>query len=205
MSTNFTPAILSQSLTWDAYLKLTIEIIETEPKPAIYKDERMLKYTADNLARMKKVLEVINLESKLYNQLNELKEDWTWVCITEPWCGDAAQIVPALHVIASCSERIQFKIILRDSNLEIMDKYLTNGGRSIPKLICLKTETLEEIGTWGPRPAVIQQIVNENKDNPDLSFGEKVRMIHSWYETDKTVSLQKEFIDLIKNWKDVRL
>jgi hypothetical protein len=86
-----------------------------------------------------------------------------------------------------------------------MDKYLTNGGRSIPKLICLKTETLEEIGTWGPRPAVIQQIVNENKDNPDLSFGEKVRMIHSWYETDKTITLQKEFIDLIKNWKDIRL
>jgi hypothetical protein len=81
-----------------------------------------------------------------------------------------------------------------------MTAYLTNGSRSIPKLICLNANTLEQLGTWGPRPAELQKIVIENKDNPDLSFGAKVRMVHDWYAEDKTLSIQDEFIDLIKKW-----
>jgi hypothetical protein len=81
-----------------------------------------------------------------------------------------------------------------------LSAYLTNGSRSIPKLICLRADTLEELGTWGPRPAALQKIVIENKDNPDMSFGAKVRMVHDWYGNDKTMSIQSEFIDLVKKW-----
>jgi hypothetical protein len=82
----------------------------------------------------------------------------------------------------------------------VLDHYVTGGSRSIPKLICLRTDTLEEIGTWGPRPAVLQKIVMDNKDRTDISFGDKVRMIHAWYGEDMTRSIQEEFIDLVKIW-----
>jgi hypothetical protein len=82
----------------------------------------------------------------------------------------------------------------------VLDHYVTGGSRSIPKLICLRTDTLEEIGTWGPRPAVLQKIVMDNKDRTDISFGDKVRMIHAWYGEDMTRAIQEEFIDLVKIW-----
>ena len=33
--------------------------------------------------------------------------------------------------------RVDLRIILRDENTELMDEFLTNGGRSIPKLVRL--------------------------------------------------------------------
>ena len=39
-------------------------------------------------------------------------------------------------------ENIELKIVLRDENEELMNEFLTNGSRSIPKLIVLD-ENLE--------------------------------------------------------------
>jgi hypothetical protein len=126
--------------------------------------------------------------------------DLIWLVLTEPWCGDASQVVPVLYTIASCSEHISFRILQSDAHPDVMSAYLTDGSRSIPKLICLKADTLEELGTWGPRPANLQKIVLENKDDASLSFGAKVRMVHDWYNEDKTASIQDEFIDLVRKW-----
>ena len=40
-----------------------------------------------------------------------------------------------------------------------MDHYLTNGGRSIPKLVVLRAADLTELTTWGPRPAEAQELL----------------------------------------------
>ena len=193
-------SVLHQTISWPEYYAIAKGYIESDEKPELYRNEKMLRYTADNIRRMDHVLQAINIESKLYNLLTSMQTDLTWVVLTSPWCGDASQVVPVLYTIASCSERIAYRILMSDEHPEIMNAYLTDGSQSIPKLICLKTETLEELGTWGPRPAALQQIVLENKDRSDISFGAKVRMVHDWYANDKTQSIQEEFIDLVKNW-----
>jgi hypothetical protein len=197
----FTPTILEQTLTWEQYMALIKSYIGSDDKPELYKAEKMHRYTVANLERMESVLTHINIESKLYNLLSNLSQRWTWVVLAEPWCGDVSQIIPALYTIASCSDQITFRILQSDSHPQVLDQYLTGESRSIPILICLDSDTYEEIGKWGPRPKVLQDVVKANKDRTDISFGDKVRMIHSWYESDKTKAIQEEFIDLIKIWK----
>lgn len=195
-----TKDILSQTMSWEQYYALVKQYVEGPDRPELYQQEKMLRYTADNLKRMDHVLFTINIESKLYNQLSSVKERWTWVVLAEPWCGDVSQEIGALYTFSTCSERIDFRILQSDAHPAVLDHYTTGGSRSIPKLICLLTETGEELGTWGPRPQALQQIVMANKDRTDITFGDKVRMIHAWYAQDATRSIQEEFIDLVKKW-----
>ena len=58
-----------------------------------------------------------------------------WLIITEGWCGDAAQCIPTIEKIAAESKNIETHYVLRDENLDLIDEYLTNNARSIPKLI----------------------------------------------------------------------
>jgi len=196
-----TAAKLQESLTYLEYIELTKSIINNVSPSAPYDNEKMLKYTEANLERMQRVSNNISIDQKLYNLLTSVTDRWIWVIITEPWCGDAAQIVPALCAFADVNSNIETKLILRDTNLDLMDAYLTEGGRSIPKLICLHQDTMEEIGTWGPRPQQIQVMVDKFKSYTTTSFGQKVRQIHQWYDDNKSAVLQEEFIALLQDWK----
>jgi len=196
-----TAAQLQESLTYLEYIELTKSIINNVSPSAPYDNEKMLKYTEANLERMQRVSNNISIDQKLYNLLTSVTDRWIWVIITEPWCGDAAQIVPALCAFAEVNSNIETKLILRDTNLDLIDAYLTEGGRSIPKLICLHQDTMEEIGTWGPRPQQIQVMVDKFKSDTTTSFGQKVRQIHQWYDDNKSAVLQEEFIALLQDWK----
>lgn len=90
------------------------------------------------------------------------------------------------------------KIILRDDNPEIMDQFLTNGSRSIPVFLLIRKDTLDVIGTWGPRPDPAQQIMREAKLQPDYSHEEAVKNIQLWYAKDRTRTFQKELADFLK-------
>lgn len=194
---------LKPSISFQEYMQLTKSIIESKEPPLPYNDPKMMKYTMQNMERMNRVLNTLSIDQKLYNLLHNNQRNMVWVVLTEPWCGDASQIVPALAAFADVASNISFQILLSDTHSEIMDRYLTNGGRSIPKLVCFDENTWQEIGTWGPRPKSIQQIVTEQKNNPNLSFGEKVRQIHAWYEENKTRDIQLEFIELLKQWNNL--
>ena len=80
---------------------------------------------------------------------------------------------------------------MRDENLALIDSYLTNGGRAIPKVIFIDTETNQELAVWGPRPEAAQSIMLEMKEK-NASLKEKAEAIHGWYGKDKTQSQQKE-------------
>lgn len=81
--------------------------------------------------------------------------------ITEDWCGDAMMNNAILRKIADAAD-LDVHCVYRDENLELMDRYLTNGGRSIPKYILL-SEDGQVLGDWGPRASKVQEFVDEKK------------------------------------------
>lgn len=94
--------------------------------------------------------------------LAELKDkNLRILVITEDWCGDAMVNMPILLHIAKEIDA-EVKVVYRDQNLDLMDRYLTNGGRSIPKFIYLN-ENFDELGHWGPRAEPVQQLVDDKK------------------------------------------
>lgn len=197
-----TPEVLAKSMSFEEYLQLTKDILsEKVSRSGLYLNDSTFRYTGSNLQRMNKVLEFMTLNQKLYNLVSDLNEDWIWVVLSEPWCGDASWGTPALSIIASASEHIDFRILLRDEHPEVMKDYQTAGSDSIPKLICIRKRDWQVLGTWGPRPQVLQQLVMERKSKPDFDYKESVRAIHAWYEADMGAQIQQELTDLIKAWQ----
>jgi hypothetical protein len=161
---------------------------------------KLLEYTKLNQQRTRRLDKTIVLLPDLIALLKTVKSRLTWLVLTEAWCGDAAQNLPAIAKMAKVNDKIELILLLRDQNPELMDLYLTNGGRSIPKLICLETDTMQELGTWGPRPREIQQKVKAYKKDPIVPYAEFVKDVQLWYSRDKTLSVQREFIELLKIW-----
>jgi len=154
-------------------------------------------YTRLNLSRMQRLNKKITIDEELKLAVDEFQTPQTWYILTEAWCGDAAQNIPVIAALALSNPMITVKLLLRDENPEIMDAYLTNGGRSIPKLIAVDEE-LNELFTWGPRPAPAQEMLTEYKANPVKSYKEFSEDIQRWYIADKTASIQKELKVLLE-------
>lgn len=201
MHPHITEEVLQQSLTFDAYLNLFHQILEEKiPRTGPYFQDSTFRYTGSNLRRTKQVMEFMTIQQKLYNILSEWKEPVYWVVLTEPWCGDASWGTTALYMLSTAAPEIDFRILLRDSHLNVMQQYQTNGGNAIPKLVCIRKKDGKELGTWGPRPKALQDMVMALKDEPGFDYKESVRKIHAWYEQDMTNAIQDEITVLLKQW-----
>lgn len=195
-----TPLILEQAISFEEYYQLTKDILEERiPREGVYVNDSTFRYTRSNLERMNKVQQNMVVNQKLYNLLSAINEEWIWVVLSEPWCGDASWGTPALYVISTCSDKIEFKILLRDKHPDVMQHYQTAGTNSIPKLVCLRKHDFDVLFTWGPRPAKLQCLINDFKNNPAFDYREVVRMLHHWYENDMTKSTQEELTDILKS------
>lgn len=190
---------VEKSMTFAEYIKLIDDLLLDGKTTGTNQSDAMFNYGKLNRQRMHRLEKTVNLDESLKEKIRALRVKWVWLVITEGWCGDAAQNIPIIEKIAAENEGIETRYVLRDENLELMDKYLTNNARSIPKLICLDAETLEEIGAWGPRPQVAMEYFLEMRD----SGMEKPKMMENmqrWYLQDKEKSIEAEFSVLLDQW-----
>ncbi|MEG8945473.1 thioredoxin family protein [Rosettibacter firmus] len=149
-----------------------------------------------NYQRSTRIEKTYKVNEELMRLIKYISEQY-WLIITEHWCGDSAQIVPYISKIAECNEKINLIIIERDKNLDIMDMYLTNGTRSIPKLIAFDYDG-KELFQWGPRPKEAQELINKAKAE-GKSKKEFLELLHKWYAKDKGKSIEKEFYEIINS------
>jgi len=158
-----------------------------------------LHYTKMNVQRMSRVDRTISLTHELTSTINQLKENYKFLVITEGWCGDAAQIVPVFNKIATASlGKIDLKFVLRDKNLPLIDAHLTNGGRAIPVLLVLNEAGDKVLTSWAPRPQVLQELLKVwRKETTEMTILSE--RLHSWYAKDKTQTTQAELNQLLKS------
>jgi len=201
-TTPITPAHLAKAMTYTQYREMIDKLLAENKTSGTNHSEEMVAYTRMNAHRMRRVEKTTVLDDELIQLLLSVQTKMVWVVLTEAWCGDAAQSVPAIVKIADASPLIEVKLLLRDENPDIIDEYLTNGGRSIPKLIALNADTLEELGTWGPRPEPAQQLYLDMKAQ-NVPFNEFAEKLHGWYGKDHSQTLQNEFKTLLCNWSEL--
>jgi hypothetical protein len=188
---------LSRALTYSQYRELLADLLAQGKTTGHDQGEDKIEYAKINIQRMSRLDKTVVLTDEMQRTLKDLKNNYTWVVITEGWCGDTAQNIPVLHHIEQICSKIRLRLILRDDNPDVMDQYLTNGARSIPKLICFQDSDLKEKFTWGPRPAPLQEKVMELV-KAHVPKEEKGLFTQHWYNADKTLTLQNELISLIK-------
>ncbi len=193
---------LQQSFTYSEYEALIDGLLAENKTTGPDQDPKMVQYTQMNQVRMTRIARTTVLLPEVQEALAHLSRSLQWLVLTEAWCGDAAQNVPVLAQIAEASAgKIELKLLLRDENLELMDQYLTNGTRSIPKLICFDATTGQELGTWGPRPAAAQELYYAFKANPVGTKKEFIQNVQLWYARDRTNSMQHEMAELLRSWQ----
>lgn len=189
--------------SWQEYLEFSRYLFEetrkTTSESETYNTEEILEYTKVNFARIKRVSGHFELSENLTVTLGQIPTKWHWIMLAESWCGDVAQVGPVIAKIAESTENIEFSVVLRDKNPDLMDQFLTNGGRSIPKLICLDANTYQIIGSWGPRPQALQSLMNNWSSEP-LTLMQKAERLHKWYADDKTEHTQLELNEVLRQW-----
>ena len=195
---------LERSMTFSEYIDLFDRLIEEGKTTGPVQTEAKVEFTKLNRHRMNRLEKTTVLGEGIKAAAAGLNRKLTWLIITEGWCGDAAQNVPAIEKIAAESDNIETRYILRDENLELLDRYLTNGARSIPKLIAIDTASGEVLGIWGSRPKAAQDAFEEMKAK-GVEKDIILEQMQRWYNADKSMSLQVEFEGLITEWGKGRL
>jgi len=189
---------------YNAYKKLVRGLLEEGKVTGGIQADVLLETTKMNLLRMDRIEKKNPLIAELVSAIALTKRKWIWYVLIEGWCADGAQNLPFIVKMVEASKNIELKLLLRDENPEIMKNYLTNGGKAIPKLICVDSETNEELGIWGPRPKEAQEfVVAYKKVNPEMEKMKFAINLHRWYAKDKGVALQKEFLNLVAKWNQL--
>lgn len=169
-------------------------ILQSENPAPPYDNPDYFNYTKLNWSRMNRWLKTGLLSDQLRTTIERL-ESQQWIIITEPWCGDAAHSVPFLEMAAGRNDKISVSYELRDSEPFRINDYLTNGSKSIPKLI-VRDKEANELGVWGPRPADCQVLYN--KLVADKADFETVKTtLQHWYNADGGKGVQEELLKLL--------
>ncbi|WP_196891067.1 thioredoxin family protein [Aureivirga marina] len=189
---------IDRAVSYETYKDLIKNLLEHNKTTGPNHTEDLVNYTILNDRRMDRLDKKISISEDTKQVIKNINKGQVWLVISEAWCGDAAQNLPILHKISQASDLIDFKVILRDENPELMDAFLTNGARAIPKMVLIEKETLEVIGTWGPRPSEATQMVKDYKEKHGALDAEFKKDLQVWYNKNKGQNLQDDIVKLMK-------
>ena len=172
---------------------LSVEGRSTGPEQT----ETLTNYTVLNQRRMKRLDKTLKITEEAVKKINDFDKKVTWLVLTESWCGDAAQTMPMMNKVAEHNDNISFKIILRDENLDVINRFLTNNTMSIPKLVMVEDATGEILGDWGSRPKIASQMVIDYKNEHGMLTPEFKEDLQIWYNKDKGQSTLRDLMELL--------
>lgn len=188
----------TSAMSYNDFRSLVDRLLTEGKATGPHESPDLVHYSELNVTRMKRLDKTTKISEALVTKVKGFNRKPLILTITEGWCGDAAQIVPAMEKFATESG-LQSRYVLRDENLELMDRHLTNGGRSIPVMVFLDPETFEPIASWGPRPAPAQKMFTDWKQQPEprSDANELKKDLQLWYTRDKQVTMQQEWDELL--------
>ncbi|MCG8326679.1 MAG: thioredoxin family protein [Chitinophagales bacterium] len=199
-------SVVEQAIDYISYRTMIDDLFAQNKTTGDNHSEAMIHYTKMNISRMKRLDKTTRLSEAMVADLKSIDQPLTLLVITEAWCGDAAQSIPVINKMVEENDLLELKFILRDQHLDIMDAFLTNGGRSIPKVLVLDSNTLEVLNTWGPRPTELQNIFMEGRsqvnaiEEPTEKKAAYQRLsteLQRWHTKDKAASIQREMMECL--------
>lgn len=187
---------LENSISYNQYLKIIDQKVIENSTTGKEKTQVLAEYTKLNQRRMKRWNKTVKISEVHSQQIKSFKAPVTWLVITESWCGDAAHLIPVIAKVASLNPHISLKLVLRDEHPKLMNAFLTNGGKAIPKLIMLD-EHLNVLNTFGPRPSKATAMVNNYKAKHGTLSAEFKEELQHWYNKDKGQSTINDLVSLL--------
>ena len=187
---------LKKSISYPLYREQVRDLLAVGKSTGTQQSDALLHFSMLNDKRMHRLDKKTVLLAPTIAALKSTKKKRTWLLITEGWCGDAAQIAPVIHKMSLESENIALKVVLRDENEALMNQFLTNGSKSIPKLVVLN-ESDEVLSSWGPRPSIASKMVQDYKEQHGSLDDDFKRDLQLWYTKNKGENIQQDLVTLI--------
>ena len=188
-------SVLLSAMSYEHYLDDLTLYLQGNNKHQLEYDENLLPHIIeatqiiDRIETELKQIELKPLSSNL---------DILLLCISEYWCGDAANVLPHVNTFTQRCDRIKMRVLFRDQNESLINKFLTNGGKSIPIIIAIDEITSEVIGSWGPRPQFIQDYVLESKSK-QVPFSQLWQQVKLMYDQDFGKTIVADIEHLLLN------
>ena len=204
MSSNVSELIeegLGNSMAQEEYYSLIDRLHEQSKATGPNPTESYFGYSKLNLQRIKRIRRTTKISDELAEAVSNIKEPQIWLVITESWCGDAAQSIPVYEAVAGINDKVEIRYVLRDENTDLIDQFLTNGGRAIPIVLLLNADTGALLGKWGARPAQAQEYFMEMKSD-GVDGSEISENLQRWYNKNKQVLIQEELVSVLKNIRE---
>jgi thioredoxin family protein len=196
---------LMNSYSYLKYRQAVTDLLNKGLSTGQEQSEELMHYTALNEVRMNRLDKTLAVSEDNIQKLLSLRKKYIWLVLSEGWCGDAAQLLPVFNKMAAISKHIELKIALRDQNEKLMKLFLTNGAKSIPKIIILDKKTSEVLGSWGPRPIGAAQMIKSYKQQYGVIDETAKTELQLWYLHDKGRSTQNELVILMQRLDQLNL
>lgn len=196
MKTSIAKALFN-SHSYLEYRKIISDLLVTSKSSGNEQSEDLTHYSTLNETRMNRLDKTIRISEDNLEKLQKLKKEYIWLVISEGWCGDAAQLLPIINKMASQSDNIDLKIVFRDENEELMNLFLTNKGKAIPKLIIIDKQTGSVLNHWGPRPDGAVTLIKNYKEKFGIVDETAKTELQLWYLHDKGMSSQNEIMGIM--------
>ncbi len=199
---------MSRSFITENHVKESIDFSEVM-KQSFTKEQRLteqlrsldqaqqidLNFLRLNNHRMRRLLKTYSVSPELRHIVEQINESQIWLTLSEDFCGDSAQSLPIISKIAELNPMISLRILSRDDHLDLMDRYLTDGKRGIPKLIAID-KNFNEIFNWGPRPKEAAKVFIDSLES-GKDKDEAYTDLHTWYSKDRGKAIEAEFIEIL--------
>ena len=186
---------IQAGLTAEEYHQILVQQAAASDEGLNEEAAEKLQFTQLNLHRTDRITRTFKVPEDMQKMMSSIKGPQTWMLLTEPWCGDSAQCLPYISALAALNNNIDLRLILRDENLDIMDDFLTNGSRSIPRLVVFD-EDGHELVQWGPRPQEAQVVFLEAKE-AGLQKPQILEKLHLFYGRNRGIALLSEFREIL--------
>lgn len=196
MKTSIAKALF-HSHSYTNYRKIVSDLLKEGKSTGKEQSEDLTHYSSLNETRMNRLDKTIKVDVAVAEQLKGLQNEYIWLVLAEGWCGDAAQIIPVINKMALETDKVELKIVFRDENEELMQHFLTNGARAIPKLIIIDKATSEVVSDWGPRPKGAAELITNYKKEHGVVDQTAKSELQLWYLHDKGLSIQNEILSLM--------
>ena len=189
---------LHTAKSYQEYKAMILELLEQGKSTGPVQNEARFNFSKINNQRMKRLDKQTRLSEEAVKVTEKVNKDFTWLVLTESWCGDAAQTLPVINKFSEVSEKIDLKVVLRDENDELMNHFLTDGNKSIPKLIVIENKTKRVVSSWGPRSEKASKLIKDYKIENGKIDDKIKKDLQVWYNQDKGRQIEKEMVDLLK-------
>ncbi len=192
---------LKKATSYKEYKKLILDLIKEGKSTGSIQNDNLFNYTKLNESRMRRLDKKTNLSEIAIQKAQEIEKDFTWLVLTESWCGDAAHTLPVLNKFGEENTKIDLKVLLRDENEALMNQFLTNGSKSIPKLIAIDNKSDKVISSWGPRSKNASNLLHEYKKKHGKLDPHIKKELQYWYHNDKGESIENDIVNFLELMK----